>query len=45
MQIFVAGYSYGAATAALTVTRHPDLFRGVILLDGWFAINLADIPV
>lgn len=42
-KIFAAGFSYGAATAALTVVNNPNVFAGVILLDGWFYIDLSAI--
>jgi predicted esterase len=42
--VLIGGFSYGAATAALAVTRHPSAYRGAILLDGWFFINLANYP-
>ena len=40
--VFVAGFSYGAATAALAVTQNPDFFKGAILLDGWFHIDVTE---
>ena len=39
-QVFVAGFSYGAATAALSVSKHPTTYRACILLDGWFHIDV-----
>lgn len=39
-QVFVAGFSYGAATASLEVVTHPHDYLGCILLDGWFAIEV-----
>jgi len=38
---FVGGFSYGAATAALTATKNPALYAGAILHDGWFHIDLS----
>lgn len=43
-RVFVGGFSYGAATAALTVTRHPNAYQGCVLLDGWFSIDLSAYP-
>ncbi len=42
-QVFVGGFSYGAATSSLSVVRHPEDYKGAILIDGWFSINLADM--
>lgn len=42
-QVFVAGFSYGAATASLSVAKRPTAYKACILLDGWFHIDLADI--
>lgn len=39
-QIFVAGFSYGAATASLSTVRRPDAYKACILLDGWFHIEI-----
>ena len=41
-QVFAAGFSYGAATSALSVVRHPNDYTACILLDGWFSIDLSD---
>lgn len=38
--IVVAGFSYGAATAALSVAKHPTDYKACMLLDGWFFIEL-----
>lgn len=40
-RIVAAGFSYGAATAALTVTRHPADYSACLCLDGWFHVDLA----
>ena len=37
------GYSYGAATAALSAAKRPAAYRAVALLDGWFHIDLRAI--
>ncbi|CAE8658125.1 unnamed protein product [Polarella glacialis] len=39
-KVFVAGFSYGAATAALCCVREPQSFVGAVLIDGWFHISL-----
>lgn len=39
--VIAAGYSYGAATAALTIHTYPQMVQGLILLDGWFYIDVA----
>jgi platelet-activating factor acetylhydrolase len=36
-----AGFSYGAATAALAATMEPDKFRCAVLLDPWLHIDYA----
>ena len=41
-QIVAAGFSYGAATASLEVVRNPHDYKGCILLDGWFHIEVGD---
>ena len=42
-KIVAAGFSYGAATAALVVVQDKSPFRaGAILLDGWFYIDVAE---
>ena len=38
-QIFAAGFSYGAATSALSVVNHKNDYKACILLDGWFNID------
>jgi pimeloyl-ACP methyl ester carboxylesterase len=40
-QVFVAGFSYGATTSSLSVARHPNDYRGALLLDGWFSVDLS----
>lgn len=37
--VFVAGFSYGAATAALSVTKRQGAYKACILLDGWFHLE------
>jgi len=39
-KVIAAGFSFGAATAALAVTLHKTLFCGGIFLDGWFRVDL-----
>jgi platelet-activating factor acetylhydrolase len=42
--VVAAGFSYGAATAALAAVEEdtsPQLFKGLILLDGWFYIDVS----
>jgi len=41
--IVVAGFSYGAATAALSVAKHPSDYTACMLLDGWFFIELSGV--
>ena len=38
----VAGYSYGAATAARVIAMEPDKFCAAIFLDGWFYIDVSE---
>eukprot|EP00980_Cylindrotheca_fusiformis_P004265 scaffold918_cov126-Cylindrotheca_fusiformis.AAC.44 len=38
-KVLVAGFSFGAATAALTATLYPKIVQGLVLLDGWFYID------
>lgn len=38
----VAGFSYGAATAALATSTDDQPFCGAILLDGWFYIDVSE---
>jgi hypothetical protein len=38
-RVFVAGFSYGAATAALSVSKRQGAYKACILLDGWFHIE------
>jgi hypothetical protein len=38
--IMIAGFSYGAATASLSVVKHPNYYKACILLDGWFHIEV-----
>lgn len=40
-RVIASGFSYGGATAALTVLRNPKLFCGLICLDGWFYIDVS----
>jgi pimeloyl-ACP methyl ester carboxylesterase len=37
-----AGFSYGAATAALATSTDDQPFCGAILLDGWFYIDVSE---
>jgi predicted esterase len=39
-QIIAAGFSYGAATASLSVSRRAWAFKACMLLDGWFFIDI-----
>ena len=39
-KVIAAGFSFGAATAALAVTTHKTLFCGGVFLDGWFRVDL-----
>lgn len=39
-RVFVGGFSYGAATAALCCVKDPAAFAGAILMDGWFHMAL-----
>lgn len=39
-KVVAAGFSYGAATAAMSVVNHPSEYACCILLDGWFRIDL-----
>jgi pimeloyl-ACP methyl ester carboxylesterase len=41
--MIVGGFSYGAATAALSATKNPDDYIAAVLLDGWFNVDLASI--
>jgi pimeloyl-ACP methyl ester carboxylesterase len=41
-QVIVAGFSFGAATAVLTADMYPNSVKGLILLDGWFYIDVAE---
>jgi pimeloyl-ACP methyl ester carboxylesterase len=41
-QVIAAGFSFGAATAVLTADMYPNSVRGLILLDGWFYIDVAE---
>ena len=43
-RVLVSGFSYGATTASLSTVRHPGEYRAVALIDGWFSINLAEVP-
>ena len=38
-EVFIAGFSYGAATSSLSVVTHPDDYKACILLDGWFHVD------
>tara|TARA_R110002050_G_scaffold192399_1_gene327344 strand:+ start:445 stop:987 length:543 start_codon:yes stop_codon:yes gene_type:complete len=42
-KVGVAGFSYGATTAALSAATHPDRYKAAVLLDGWFSMDLASI--
>eukprot|EP00035_Acanthoeca_spectabilis_P026049 m.461072 g.461072 ORF g.461072 m.461072 type:complete len:387 (+) comp22200_c0_seq1:158-1318(+) len=42
-RVVIGGFSYGAATAALAVAKHPERYAAAILLDGWFNIDLKSI--
>ena len=37
--VFVGGFSYGAATASLATVTRPGAYRAVVLFDGWFHID------
>lgn len=39
--ISIGGFSYGAATASLSVINHPNQYKACILLDGWFYIEVS----
>ena len=39
--VIAAGYSYGAATAALTATTHHGIYTSCLLLDGWFYVDMS----
>ena len=38
--VFVGGFSYGAATAALASVQRPGAYQATVLIDGWFNIDL-----
>ncbi|CAJ1963685.1 unnamed protein product [Cylindrotheca closterium] len=40
-EIISAGFSYGAATAVLVAHTIPQRIKGLILLDGWFYIDVS----
>lgn len=40
--VIVGGFSYGAATATLSVTKRPNTYTACLLLDGWFYIDLGE---
>jgi len=42
-QVFAMGFSYGAATAALSLIRHPKEYKAAVLLDGWFSIDFSTL--
>ena len=42
-KIIAAGFSYGAATAVQALSSHPSTYSSALLLDGWFALDLASI--
>ena len=37
--VIVAGFSFGAATAALSAATEPKNYRAAILIDGWYRIK------
>eukprot|EP00667_Euglena_gracilis_P013391 EG_transcript_13826 len=39
-RVLVAGFSYGATTAALSVVLHPTEYLACLLLDGWYHLEL-----
>ena len=39
-KVYVGGFSYGAATAALSLVKRPKAYNAAILLDGWFHIDI-----
>jgi len=39
-QFVMSGFSYGAATAALESVRNPKFYKGLVLWDGWYHIDL-----
>lgn len=41
-KVIAAGYSFGAATAALAAVQEQERFAGVVLLDGWFYIDVSE---
>eukprot|EP00667_Euglena_gracilis_P011514 EG_transcript_11766 len=42
-RVLVAGFSYGAATAALSAVLHPKEYQACLLLDGWFHLDLESV--
>merc|ERR1712139_540635 len=42
-RVVVGGFSYGAATAALSGAKHPKRYAAAILMDGWFNLDLKSI--
>uniref|UniRef100_A0A7S4UE33 1-alkyl-2-acetylglycerophosphocholine esterase n=1 Tax=Paramoeba aestuarina TaxID=180227 RepID=A0A7S4UE33_9EUKA len=42
-KIIAAGFSYGATTVAQAIATHPNTYSAALLLDGWFALDLASI--
>ena len=42
-RVVVGGFSYGAATAALSAAKHRDRYAAAVLMDGWFNIDLKSI--
>jgi predicted esterase len=40
--VIVGGFSYGAATAALSITKRKGAYTAALLLDGWFYIDLGE---
>ncbi len=42
-RVVVGGFSYGAATAALSAATHRDRYAACILMDGWFNLDLKSI--
>ena len=41
--VFVGGYSYGAATASLAAVKRHGSYKGAVLFDGWFHINMPSV--